>query len=200
VVYLRGFHLARPTEAINSYWNARANPQFALREAVNSSGKNVILVAPTLGIRSESGWLSRPGGLDEYLRRVLEALHVHGPHRGTAPRAGQIVLACHSGGGRPMRFAATTARALAPGIRECWGFDCLYNPDDAAAWSRWTRLRTDVRLFIYYLSSTRRLSEALRSEGLTNVSVEKSGARGHDWVPITHLGTRLRQAAFFGDR
>ena len=69
VLYLHGFKAdAIKHEAIDQYWNARRFPYAALREGVNASGRNVVLVAPTLGSRSEAGSLLKPGGLDSFHR------------------------------------------------------------------------------------------------------------------------------------
>lgn len=48
ILYLRGHHKGAPRQTIQEYWNQRRFPYWALREGVNNSGKNVILVAPTL--------------------------------------------------------------------------------------------------------------------------------------------------------
>src|SRR5439155_860963 len=68
------------------------------REGVNASGRNVIFVAPTLGSRSEAGDLLKPGGLDTYLAKVLGLLG-----KGVPSGLGNLILACHRGGGKPMR-------------------------------------------------------------------------------------------------
>ncbi len=54
VIYLHG--IRAPGITIDSYWNASKHPEFALREAIVGSGKNVILVAPLLGQRSQTNW------------------------------------------------------------------------------------------------------------------------------------------------
>ena len=49
-----------PTLNIDRLWNARRYPFFDFREQLNASQKNVILVAPTLGPRSDSTRLPYP--------------------------------------------------------------------------------------------------------------------------------------------
>src|SRR5262245_58254469 len=53
VVFLRGYDIKRPKAAtsVGEYWNSPRHPtlkSFLLREEVNRSGKNVILVVPAL--------------------------------------------------------------------------------------------------------------------------------------------------------
>jgi hypothetical protein len=114
ILYLHGFKAeAIKRQAIDQYWNSQRFPYAALREGANASGRNVILVAPTLGSHSEAKGLLATGGLDGYLSQVLAA---YGPFRPPAatPALGSLILACHSGGGWPMRqLAGGSDRALA---------------------------------------------------------------------------------------
>ena len=202
ILWLRGFHREEPSEAIDRYWDAGRRSDRAFREGVNQSGKNVLLVAPTLGPRSEAGSLVRRGGLDAYLDRVLSGLSAHGPapFAGRRPVLGNLILACHSGGGLPMRQLATGGDRAAAAVRECWGFDCLYNRGDAEIWGDWARRRPRARLYIRHLSGTATQSTALRQQGLPNVSVARSPARNHDFVPIAHWAERIRAAPFLEPR
>jgi outer membrane protein OmpA-like peptidoglycan-associated protein len=207
VLYLQGHHTGGhwpPNLSIDEYWRQTRYPYFAFREGINRSEKNVILVAPTLGPNSEAGWLTNPGGLEMYLEQVRAAIIAH--HRpftdlAAPPPWGHIVLACHSGGGRPMRQIVQVAQAFANNIRECWGFDCLYNQGDEEFWAQWAKARPDAKLFIHYGNGgTDRRSETLRTlarqQGLTNVLVEGSTSLGHNRVPITHWQKRLQAARF----
>ena len=202
IVYLHGFKASSPAATIDAYWDSRRFPYWPLREGVSESQKNVILAAPTLGPRSQAGRLLGTGGFDGYLAEIIRALIAHGPYSGSRqpPTPGNIVLACHSGGGRPMRQIAVSEQRAAARVRECWGFDCLYNADDAALWARWARSRPDARLFLYYLSSTAELSKQLQAQRIPNVLVERSIARGHNWVPITHWRNRIQTAPFLRAR
>jgi peptidoglycan hydrolase-like protein with peptidoglycan-binding domain len=200
ILYLQGFkpegHAAM---TIDSYWNTRAFPYWPFREVVADVRKNALLVAPTLGPRSQTGKLTQQrGGLDSYIAQVLAALAAHGPYRNTGqtPRLGHLILACHSGGGLPMRQLALSNNRAAQQIRECWGFDCTYNRGDDTEWARWARARPDSRLFIYYLAGTRTavLSQSLKRLNVPNVLVAASSARGHNWVPIQHWRERIQAA------
>lgn len=200
ILYFHGYKLYgyNSRMSIDSYWNKARVPYFPLREGLNDVGKNISLVAPTLGPKSQAGWLLRPNGLDRYLDQVLQALMNHGPYKGSAqsPRIGNIVLACHSGGGSPMRRLALSTQRYSPHIRECWGFDCLYNAGDPDLWATWVSQGPRRRLFVYYLRSTERLSKKLQAKNLPNVVVQQS-SRGHNWVPINHWRERIRDATAF---
>ena len=205
VLYLHGHKAGFPSVSIDGYWNRTRFPHFALREATNEGRKNVILVAPTLGPRSQSGWLTEAGGLDRYVDQILAALRAYGPYSGApvTPVLGSLILACHSGGGYPMRRLALSGQRSAALIRECWGFDCLYNTGDDVVWAKWARARPDARLFIHYLGSTKPFSTALRRQvqlqNLSNVSVVPSTARSHNYVPITHWRQHMETAAFLSN-
>ncbi len=203
ILYLHGHkgeQLRR--QAIDQYWNSQRFPYGAFREGINASKRNVILVAPTLGSHSEAERLIRSGGLDAYLDQVLAAMRAYGPHSrgGPTPGLGNLILACHSGGGKPMRqLAAGQDRALTR-LRECWGFDCTYNAaggffkeGDDAFWANWARKRPDAKVYIYYIpkslypkSGTATLAESLRDKRVPNAIVKPSRDGRHNYVPITH--------------
>src|SRR5262249_27039051 len=109
IIYLHGIKPQNDlTLTVDRYWNRNHYPAWTLREGLNQSGKNFILVAPTLGPRSQTqtGWLAQPGGLDRYVDLALAALATYGPYQGWRPQLGNLILACHSGGGLPMRQLA----------------------------------------------------------------------------------------------
>jgi hypothetical protein len=195
ILYLHGHKGAYPGArvAIDGYWSGRKAPfYFPLREELNQSNKNVILVAPTLGPHSEYGLLTEPTRFNRYLDQVMAALKAYGPYKTLrySPGVGKIILACHSGGGSPMFKLAKLkgSGGYADRILECWGFDCLYanKPKDPPAvqerkqawlaneWAKWKRLHPEAKLFIYYLGSTAGTSKKLRDKNLPNVFVEWS--------------------------
>ena len=202
ILYLHGFK-QRPALTIDGYWDKREFPYFSLREGLNEARKNVILVAPTLGPRSETGWLTRPGGLSKYIDQLMAALAANGPYKdaGQSPKPGNIILSCHSGGGLPMRLLALSGQLYTTQIKECWGYDCTYNRGDDTEWARWARSRPDASLYIYYIANTRTetLSLGLKRQRVPNVFVAPSPARGHNWVPITHWRERIAAANFLAN-
>lgn len=205
ILYLHGFKAeAIRRQAIDQYWNSKRFPYGALREGVGASGRNVILVAPTLGARSEAKRLLEPGGLDSYIGQVLAALRAYGPYRnaGYSPALGNLIFACHSGGGWPMRQLAGGKDRVLARVRECWGFDCTYNRGDDAFWAGWAGARPNARVYIYYISrsKTAPLAESLRNKRVPNVVVQPSKEARHNYVPITYLQERLRGAPFLTAR
>lgn len=209
IIYLHGHKIASGitnSQTISQYW-IPPRP-FLLREALNDSGKNAVLVAPSLGPYSEAGKLTEPGGFDLYIDTVLQILAETGPNRGTfvRPAVGNIVLACHSGGGKVMRRLVQMTHRYSSKIRECWGFDCLYDSCDAAVWRQWGLGNPSLKLFIYYLGSTSVNSRDLEGKGKpaipppANVTVEPSSTPNHGKVPTTYLPALLQRATFLSSK
>ena len=102
-----------------------------------------------------------------------------------------------------MRRLALSDQRTASSIRECWGFDCLYNRGDDTGWAQWAQSRPDARLHIHFLGSTAPLSKALRSQSqmqsLSNVSVTVSTATWHNGVPLAHWRERLEGSGFLSN-
>lgn len=209
LLYLHGYKRVPPqpykTWSIDWYW--QIFPPGAFREGLEKSKKNVVLVAPTLGKISQAGWLKDPGGLDRYLDAVMAALRAYGPYRGQNPEVGKIILACHSGGGVPMRLIAGggmsmaksgwTSQRYTPLIRECWGFDCTYGRRDhidSTDWGIWAQKSPDTHLYIYYIEDSPTAPEARKLRGKANVTVISSGTSNHHLVPITYWVPRLQQS------
>jgi hypothetical protein len=222
IVYLHGHTSAYPGDgvSIDGYWNSSKFPFFAFREGVTASAKNVILVAPTLGPRSQAGSLTRAGGFDAFLNQIMAALVAHGPYKKAAspPNRANIILACHSGGGSAMLRIAMKNDSRVGNIQECWGFDCLYSgyADKAKTkklftqpenWLAWAKSYKNKKLFIYFCDakgcqSTKRESEYLANnvKKPPNVIVVRSSAKDHFWVPLAHWKERIRNTPFLPDR
>jgi len=213
ILYLHGHTYDYPGDgvSIEGYWDARKFPFFDFRKGVTESGKNVILVAPTLGPLSQAGGL--PFWPDVYLDQVIFALMAHGPYKNQrwGPLYANIILACHSGGGSPMRKIALRTHRYAQNIRECWGFDSLYGAESVNESLAWAQANPTKNLYIYYCdyvdaktncTSTRGLSQILKRNAakLPNVSVEKSPARGHFLVPLAHWTERIKRTTFLPNR
>lgn len=209
IVYLHGHNDKaqcfedRGVVPIDQYWKCRP---FWLREEVNYSGKNIILVAPTLGQRSEAGNLVIGNGFDDYLEQVRAALITYGPYKKVQPppMLGNVILASHSGGGSPMLNIASSGNRTVANIQQYWGFDCLYGEKDE--WIKWAKSKSnkDKWLFIYYKNSTKTESRRLETDAikqrLFNVLVSESEACNHCLIPITHFKDRLQKAPFLSNR
>lgn len=198
--------------AVDRYWAPSTAPRAPLREAVDASGKNVVLVVPTLGLRSQLGGLQRSGALDAYLERVSQQLADLSPWRGTTPRLRHLVLAAHSGGGIGMlSLVGLGDRAVRDNLRECWGYDCFYNPGaDLKGWPAWAKANPNKTLFAYYATqavskagtplgptSTAKSLERLR---IANLRMLPSKRRDH-FAPLSlHVTERISGAAFLAAR
>jgi len=214
IVYLHGWKQDNHrTWSIDRY--LRDLPQRAFREKINESQKNVVLVAPTLGVHANAGWLVKPGGFDRYMDLVMQGLKMSGPYEGQQPTIGNIILASHSaggarmrliaGGGLPMQQSGWAAQRYPSFIRECWGFDCTYDQKghvDSKEWGIWAENRSEAQLYIYYIrnSGTAVEAELLQRQGRSNVTVVPSSTKTHDLVPITYWLSRLQQSSFLNNR
>lgn len=211
ILYLHGHKAGHYPDgaamAIDRYWDERTRPRAALREAVHESRKNVILVAPTLGPKSQAHTLAQPGGLDAYLTRVLQALAAQPGWQGkSAPRLRHLVLAAHSGGGIWMLSIANGKdRAVTANVRECWGFDCFYHPDiEVAGWPAWARRFPDKRLVAYDATDAihqgkpigpRTVAKRLRDKRITNLTLTLAKKQGdHFGVLRDHFLERIAQS------
>ena len=165
ILFLRGYDIKRPKTAtsVDEYWNSPQHPtlkSFLFREEINKSGKNVILVVPTLGPFSEVGKLKDKGGVQDFLDCILDGLWHDGPHAGRAerPTIRHLILAAHSGGGVPLRQLAQNlgeVDAWKGKLKECWGFDSIYGvrDKDADFWAGWAEQHPSTKVTMFYLST-----------------------------------------------
>jgi hypothetical protein len=198
VLYLHGHKGGEMRKlGIDQYWNSKRFAYGALREHFNNSGRAAVFVAPSLGSRSEAGQLLEPRGLDTFIAQVLAGMRANGVG-GPSLRLGNLILACHSGGGLPMRKLSGATGAAVANLRECWGFDCTYNGGDDTYWAGWARKKPGGKCYFYYIrgSQTARLSERLRDMRVANAIVVPSKEARHNYVPITYWTERLRGADF----
>ena len=198
ILYLHGHKTSIPPSdvPIALYWDGKKYPVFALREAINASRKNVILVAPTLGRRSEPGDLVRRQGLDNYLDKVLAALKTYGPHKGlpSGLTIRNVILAAHSGGGETMQALALSNNRYAASVRECWGFDSQYG--SATPWLRWATARPQATFYSYYYNKKPTLNSRRLAKKSPNLYPIPSAIRDHFQLVKHYLAERLRGASF----
>lgn len=203
ILYLHGHKQSSYAKhAIDRYW--RDEKRAPMREGVASSCKNVILVTPTLGRKSEASGLARSGGLDRYLARVLDGANRLPPWRGRAPRLRHLVLAAHSGGGLWMNVIARAGdQATIDNLRECWGFDCFYNPKYDKTWPDWARRYPDKKLYAYYATESPRKNATTLIEGkapnVTAISAKKDREPHWDMLRY-HWPERIADATFLALR
>lgn len=200
ILWLMGHHDNKEypvSLTIDDYWSKYHN--FHFRQFVNASNKNVILVAPSLGSGSQSGNLADSGVLSTYIDQVLDALVEHGPFT-TTPSLGNLVIACHSGGGSPMLQIAQKNQRYSDNIQQLWGFDCLYG-DVEASWLKWAQANSSKMLFIRYGSSTPDRSHTLMriAAKQSNINVDGDATTPHNNVPMTYF-RRFMRTMIFGDK
>jgi hypothetical protein len=191
ILYVHGNKVKRmgmdSTWTIDTIWSHKA---YQLREWLTESGKQWVLVAPTLGVVNQYGDLAKYGS--HHLIRIMSALFKYGPHQslGARPRVGSIILAGQSGGGRPMLDLAKSLGTFKEHIQEIWGFDTMYGPveDD---WHLWAQRHSKVKLVFYYKDTKQRsLTVKNKTAGLGNVIVVE-GEAGHDYLQQRHWKERI---------
>jgi hypothetical protein len=115
-----------------------AGMDMKLRQAVLDSNKDVILIAPWLGLKSSSSSgrlaldsLGQGDGCQTFLEQALDGIarfqKTLSSGAASSLNLGNLVLAGHSAGGAIMREAAKHLGKLKDKLRECWGFDCFYD-------------------------------------------------------------------------
>lgn len=155
IVYFHGFvetcrgDLAKfGKRGMEYYWSVA--PFDKLRSRLDASGRAAVLIAPTLhewvGARSSGsdrgGDLHEKNRLDKLIGTVLDELKNRKAIDAGAA-IGNIVLAAHSGGGKPMHDAIGATNALRPKIRACWGFECVYY--GTSNYVRWLKADSSLR-------------------------------------------------------
>ena len=115
----------------------RAIAAHQLREQLDDSKQNAILVVPQLAVMapdSSAGRLETQGTFAKMLREVLAVLDTHAARRELGASAtpasatiGRVVVSAHSGG---YHSAATVLRAGGTSIQEVFLFDALYAETD----------------------------------------------------------------------
>lgn len=128
-----------PNNNINYYWSCKYEYskdilKINLRQDLNTSRMNAILVAPTMGDtpghglsgNDDLGIFNRPAGGDCFLDHVMKWLG-HYDARFASAEVGSVILAGHSGGGSAIYLQMNSMKA---DICEVWGFDVVFGPLD----------------------------------------------------------------------
>jgi hypothetical protein len=207
LLYLHGFKRVSHGRdlPIDRYWNAAEKPMFAFRELLNASGRNFILVAPTLGPFSQAGTLMTNSGFTAFINQVVAAIAQHSTiYSGQpAPTVRSIILACHSGGGKIMRRIARIANnPFTALIRECWGFDCTYGGRREEEWYDWANSNPDKSLYLFSRPGSTANNAALIQHGrvpLPNIILAPSQTADHNSVPRVHMAERLAAVTGLGE-
>lgn len=204
VLYLHGHKSPcgmSSSASIKTYWE---NQQFLLREKMESARKNVILVAPTLGPKSEPGWLAQQGGFDRFWGKVLDGLKQQQllPANATL---GNVLLSGHSGAGTYMQKIVGLPDQSIQNIREVWLFDALYfgkrkgNTADYLInkWASWAKQNPKVLIYSHYQNNGEPaiVSLGIAQKGLKNY-VALSAKAKHCMIPSLVIGERIKGATF----
>ncbi|HEY7428612.1 MAG TPA: hypothetical protein VH682_30560, partial [Gemmataceae bacterium] len=104
-----------------------------LRESVDASEKDVVLVVPFIGHREAKSdpafvlpnYNNESPKVEAYLKKLCDTIK---GYLG-ATTIGRLVIACHSGSGDIMMQATAALGKLEPNLKECWGYDCMYGND-----------------------------------------------------------------------
>jgi hypothetical protein len=163
VLWMHGYYVH---SAPDIFQPKDSKTDMGLREGILDCGKDVLLIAPWLGLKEskDSGKLDldelgKGNGCQTYLEQVLEGLVRFQnalAQKRNVPRIakleiGNLIVAGHSAGGARMRDAVKHLGDLVDRekLRECWGFDCFY--DDANTWGTWARaLPPKVKKYFYF--------------------------------------------------
>jgi hypothetical protein len=103
------------------------------------------------------GDLAKGKGVETFLDEVVRALaKALAGTAGSEPKLTikNLVIACHSGGGWLMRQLVDKQSDFGGALRECWGFDSLYNSGDAVFWYGWKK-KNKIPLYIAYGNDTK---------------------------------------------
>jgi hypothetical protein len=184
---------------IHRFWDHTVLADFPFREILNTSGKSLILVAPTIGPLSQSGTLTTNDGFTDFLSKVLSDIKQYsntysGVQYDLSIR--NIYLAAHSGGGVPLRLIAQLAgtNPYANKIKECWGFDCTYSYSDKD-WYDWAKNNPDKSLYLFSIpNSSTAANAATIQKGktpLSNIYIADSKTHHHNSVPGIYMAERL---------
>jgi hypothetical protein len=146
------------------------------RQQVLNCSRDVVLVAPFLGHAYSDAAGNILGDYnvndlgnakwgEKYLDQVLDGLaRFQDPASPPSLSIRNLFVACHSGGGQAMRKLVGTLGKYQPMLKECWGFDCLYqrsDPDDATFWYDRTSGKDGCPLYVFFGPSTIRQSVKL---------------------------------------
>lgn len=141
IIYLHGYVDGHPgmipaktkgkvnSPSIQYYLNYSKEQYFNFRKIINTSGKNVVFVAPTLGATSQYGSLAT--NFDNYIDQVISAINEYIFKKRNLEgqfSLGKLIIAAHSGGGTAMLDIAEQSKSTyAKRIKSFWGFDSWYN-------------------------------------------------------------------------
>jgi hypothetical protein len=138
VLWFHGFYVSDVRDLIHPVDSGK---DMKLRESVRAEKKDVIFVAPYLGLSEKMslGPLGEGNGCEDYLDKVLDGIRRFrksaGKNAADSLDLGHLIIAGHSAGGAMMKAAAAHLGGYKSFLKEVWGFDCFYD-GDYETWSR----------------------------------------------------------------
>jgi len=146
-----------------------------IRDIVEASGKDLVLIAPHLGyvdpsfngrdaFRKHSADFGAGSTCESYLDEVLDAIAPALPRKPSSNTEDtdsafldieNLYIGCHSGGGIAMKtiVGGNALGKYKSKLQQCWGFDCIYGLN---GWEGAVRNRTDVKFYLYFGRGTSR--------------------------------------------
>lgn len=197
IVYFHGHKGGHPglETDIKDYLNYKKKAFFNLRELIEESGRNIILAAPTLGPLSQSGQLTKKQNrFDEFINRVVASVNEYIiKQRSLSVRftPSRIILAAHSGGGKPLLEIMQSKNDFVKKVNEIWGFDSWYQ--NKYNWVSVVKNKPDLKVFAYYYNSKNIPSKS-------TMSSRKRRAEKNVCVIPSHLGHFELLPHFFLER
>jgi hypothetical protein len=199
-------------ENINQYWHGDVK-NITLREDLNDSRRNAVLVAPTMG--SKPGWggihnddigiFGHSGGGNCFLDHVMKWLGKYEPHysdRNLIPEVGNVVLAGHSGGGNAIHAQMDSMKAS---VCEIWGFDIVLGGADD--WINFARFNPTVNLTFFHAIQNDEDHKDLHTKSedmkLKNLVVNETGdatGAGHYRTLTLNFPNQVKNTTCFSKR
>jgi hypothetical protein len=174
---------------IREYWK---NKGYLLREGLNSTGKNAVLVVPTLGSSSASIGILK-NDFAGFLQQVHVLLQKEGSV-GPATFVRNIILAAHSGGGYAINSILVQKDPVVEKIRECWCFDSLYN--DVGPLIKWKKARAANRLVARYYHAKAHIAELKQALPEPDRKEILPSAVGHCPTPLYYWKDLITRSSF----
>lgn len=148
LLWFHGFYVTDVKDLVRP---VEAGYDMNLRESVRDANRDVILVAPYLGLsRAMSlGPLANEKGCQVFLDMVLDGVNRYQKTlTASAPiklDLRHLIIAGHSAGGAMMKGAMKTLGDYQANLKECWGFDCFYD----SGWPAWAKDNPTPKKYLY---------------------------------------------------
>lgn len=219
IVFLHGFMKTLPD--IRGYFS---DPdRGGIWAGIESSGKNVVLVAPSLGPNPElASQVSRIASADgkfgfpDFIDQVLQAMLEFGPQATggsapgvtslpdlatvpttqTRPALGNLILAGHSAGGSPLVNIAGLDHRYKNNHKECWCFDGWYY--GSAGWVKWLKDNPGKTLRGFYVAGTGTEATAKTVDAAgSNAVIQADSGANHDTEPQRLMADLVLKSTHF---